>query len=484
MALALIPLYIKLMGVESYAIVGVFTSLMAVVAVLDLGLSQAMNREMARLSSDTSNARRLGDTARTLEVVYWGVAIVVGVVISLLSEPIANYWLNPEQLARDDLRQALQIMGLVIGLRWPVSLYVGGLNGLQQQVQANVWLSIVATIQGVGALGVLWLVAPTIQAFFVWQAIIALAQVFFLRAALWRSLPLGTTGSFERGILKEVWRFAAGMSGISLLATILTQLDKIILSRILNLSEFGYYIFASTVAGGLFRLSIPVFTAYYPRLTELVARNDRQGLVSSYHKGSQLLAVAILPVAFLLIFFSKEILQMWSQDPELVKHTWLLTTLLVIGNLLNGIMHMPYALQLAYGWTSLAFYQNIIAVVLLVPAMFLSASRWGATGVACIWIALNVGYLIIGVHVMHRRLLCDQKWNWYIQDVILPALGVISVTFIGSVILNGSVDLHFVIFGPVIAIVSLSFAVVIASQIRIQFLASIEKHYKYFLFKK
>ena len=149
MGLVFVPFYIRWMGVESYGIVGVFTSLVGILAVLDLGLSQAMTREMARVPSDEQDTHRMADTARTLEVIYWGVAVVVGVAIALLAKPIADYWLNPQQLTRGGLQQAIWIMGLVIALRWPVSLYMGGLNGLQRQVQVNVLLSAVATLQGV-----------------------------------------------------------------------------------------------------------------------------------------------------------------------------------------------------------------------------------------------------------------------------------------------------------------------------------------------
>jgi O-antigen/teichoic acid export membrane protein len=446
MGLAFVPFYIRLMGVESYGIVGVFTSLMGVLSLLDLGLSQAMNREMARLSSKEENVHRIADTARTLEVVYWGVALVVGIVIVLLAKPIADYWLNPEQLSRSDLQQAIFIMGLVIAFRWPVSLYMGGLNGLQRQVQVNVLLSTFATIQGVGALAVLWFVAPTIQAFFLWQAVIALIQVLALRIALWRSLTYDQKGTFNKNILKEIWRFAAGMSGISILATILTQLDKVILSKLLSLSEFGYYTFAATVAAVLFRLVGPVFTAYYPRLTELVSKNDQTELIHTYHQGSQLMAVAILPIAFVLALFSKEILEVWTHNPNLVLNASLLVSLLTIGNALNGLMHMPYALQLAHGWTKLAFFQNTVAVVTLAPAIYFATLRWGALGAATIWIILNAGYILIGVYFMHRRLLRKEKWRWYIGDVIKPLCVVVILNIFARLLLGeGLKDLTLVV---------------------------------------
>lgn len=429
MGLAFVPFYIRLMGVESYGIVGVFTSLMAMLAILDLGLSQAMNREMARLSSKEQNIHHMADTAHTLEVVYWGIALIVGCIIALLAKPIANYWLNPEHLTRGDLRQALWIMGLVIALRWPVSLYTGGLNGLQRQVQVNVLLSVVATMQGVGALIALWFVEPTIQVFFMWQAVVALVQVIALRTVFWRSFPHDHGGTFNKKVLNEIWRFAAGMSGISLLATVLTQLDKVLLSKLLPLSEFGYYTFAATVAAVLFRLIGPVFTAYYPRLTELVSKNDQSGLVNTYHQGCQLMAVVILPVSGVLVFFSKEILDIWTHNPNMVQHASLLISLLTIGNMLNGLMHMPYALQLAYGWTNLAFFQNVVAVAVLAPAIYFTTLRWGAVGAAAVWIVLNSGYILISIHVMHRRLLRNEKWRWYFNDII-KQLGMIIILIV------------------------------------------------------
>ena len=71
MGLAFIPLYIQFMGVEAYGLIGVFISLQAIFAVLDMGLSQTLAREMARLSVFATGRKQMADTARTLEVIYW-----------------------------------------------------------------------------------------------------------------------------------------------------------------------------------------------------------------------------------------------------------------------------------------------------------------------------------------------------------------------------------------------------------------------------
>lgn len=464
MSIVFVPFYIKLMGAEAYGIVGVYVSLVGVLAVLDFGLSQTMNREMARLSHDSRNDLQINNTVHTLEVIYWAMAVFVGVGVCLLAKPITLYWLNPDALNLQEIQLAIQIIGLVMGLRWPVSFYLGGLNGLERQVVVNVILASTATIQGVGALLVLSFIEPTIKAFFIWQAIIALIQVASLKIVLEKNLPELSKRYWDISLLRGLWRFTAGVSGISLFATILTQLDKVILSKILSLTDFGYYTFASTVAAFTFRLVGPVFTAYYPRLTRIVAEADLNSLAERYHQGSQVMSIVLIPIAVVVIFFSEEILTIWTNDPSLVNNASLLVSLLVVGNTLNGIMHMPYALQLAHGWTSLALYQNITAVIVLAPLIYFASLHWGAVGAVSCWIALNAFYLLVVNHFMHRRLLRAEKWRWYSNDLFKPLLSVVGVCLVGRSLLQNEVDTKLTLVTVIVSIITSTFLAVFISE--------------------
>ena len=83
-------------------------------------------------------------------------------------------------------------------------------------------------------------------------------------------------------------------------------------------------------------------------------------------------------------------------------------------------MHLPYALQLAYGWTKLAFYTNLIAVIILVPSIIYMTKWYGPGGAAAVWVALNCAYILISMQFMHRRLMPEEKWRWYFQDLGVP----------------------------------------------------------------
>lgn len=419
MGLAFVPLYIKFMGVEAYGLIGVFLSLQAIFSVLDLGLSQTLAREMARLSVLAAGRQQMVDTAQTLEIIYWVFALLVGSILALCANFIANFWLKPDQLSFETIRNALWIMALVIALRWPLTLYIGGMNGLQRQVSLNVLLAFFATFQGVGAVLVLWLLEPSIETFFIWQAFSSALQVLAIRHGFWRAMPV-IVGGFSLSTLDGVWRFALSMTGISLLAAVLTQLDKLILSKMLTLEQFGFYVFASTVASVLFRVVSPIFTAFLPRYTQLVSSGDYESLKSDYRRGGQIMALALVPAACVLALFSQDILMLWTQNEELVRNSYVLVGVLVLGNMFNGFVNIPYAIQLAYGWTRLALLQNILAVIFVVPALFFAVRMFGGLGAASVWAGLNFLFLVFGASVMHRRLLVGEGRRWYFQAVVCP----------------------------------------------------------------
>ena len=447
MGLIFIPFYIKFIGIESWGLVGFFYTLLIMFGLLDLGLSNTLNRELARLSALPGKEQEMNNLVRTLEVLYWGIAVFVGITIVVVSPFFAHHWIKAEQLSPKIIEQTLLMMGFVIALQMPIGFYSGGLLGLQKQVLLNVINVGMSTLRGAGAALVLWLISPTIQAFFLWQFIVSVIHISLLTLFLWRRLPrCSKSAVFEKYLFKGIWRFAAGMSGISALAVILTQLDKIILSKMLSLEMFGYYTLASMVAMSLGYFFTPVFSSIYPRFTQLFSMGDQEGLKQLYHQGCQFMSVLILPIAIVIALFSHEILFLWTQNPTTAEKSHDLLSILVCGTALNGLMYLPFALQLASGWTRLSILKNIIAVILCVPLIIYMTTRFGAIGAAFVWLGLTTAYVIFEVPIMHQRLLPKEKWRWYWQDVGVPLVAGLITAGLGRVFFNGMASQSMMLF--------------------------------------
>jgi O-antigen/teichoic acid export membrane protein len=148
-----------------------------------------------------------------------------------------------------------------------------------------------------------------------------------------------------------------------------------------------------------------------------------------------LVSIIIFPISITLVFFAEEILSIWIGDPVVVRNTHMLLSLLVIGSMLNALMTLPYTLQLAYGWTKLAFYKNIVAVIFLVPLMVWMVQMYQGIGAAWVWIILNLSYLIFEVPIMHRRLLKSEMWKWYSIDFSFPVIVVFIVGYTSYILM-------------------------------------------------
>jgi len=438
--LVCIPLYIKLLGIEAFGLIGFYLILQAMLQVLDLGLSPTMNREMARYSVQPEKAAEARDLVRTLEAGYWLIGIVNGTLILAAAPLIAAHWIKASAIPVHDVQRTVMLMGVLTVFQWPVSFYQGGLMGLGRQVLYNSISICLVTLANGGAVLILWLVSPTIQGFFLWLVAANAARAILLAIFLWKSLPPATRPSqFDLRQVRKVWRFAAGMSGITAFALVLTQLDKVILSRLLDLKTFGYYAVAGMFGIGLSMIVASVFNTIFPRFSALVAAGNEDELKRFYHRCTQLMAVLILPLAAILALFSTDILQFWTRNAEVARNAGPIATLLVIGSALNGLMNLPYALQLAYGWTSIGLRITIFLIFLTVPAIWFMATSYGAVGAASVWAALNCIYMAIGVPLTHRRLLKGEAWRW-LGEIGSPLVLILLIAFVGKGLIAASLS--------------------------------------------
>ena len=422
-AILLIPQYIKYLGIESYGLVGFYGTLIGSMAILDLGLSTTLNRELAKYKPESRTAKDIRNLTFSLECIYWVIGVLICILIIVFAGLLSNQWIKVEHLSITVVKQSVMLMAAVIAFQWPISLYSGGLTGLEKQVLNNTITVIMTTIRAAGVIIILKYFSPTIQSFFLWQAVISFLYVLIMRVSLWKVMPsYHLRPAFSKQQIKIIWRFAAGMTGISFITFFLSQLDKIVLSKILPLSQFGYYTLAFTVATSITLIVSAFSITFFPRFSKLIASDHQEELKRLYHQACKLIAKIIFPICFVLIFFMRDILKTWTHNDDTVANTCLMAQILLIGSILNSLMVMPYNLLIASGWTKFTIYQNIIASIILVPLLFILTNKYGALGASFVWVLVNAGYVFISQPIMHKKLLKNELWKWYWNDTLLPMI--------------------------------------------------------------
>lgn len=430
---AVVPFYLKYLGMEAYGLIGFFMTAQVMFQLLDMGMAPTMNREVARCTA-SGKLESAGKLLHTLAIIYWSMAVVIGVLIILLAPVVAMHWLKSKDLPNETVVHALMLMGMVVASRWPIGLYQGALIGAQRMTVSSVVNMSMVTLGSIGAVLILAFVSPTIEAFFAWQACVGLIYALTLRKVTWWVIGRSDGNRFDPAELKRIWRFTAGMSAIGLTGLVFSQLDKVILSKVLSLEEFGHYMLATVVVSGLYILITPVFNIIYPRFSTFVAKGDLDSLKKQYRLGTRLLASVLFPAAMLLSVFAEDIVYVWTGNHKVATSTAPIIALLASGSALHGVMHFPYALQLAYGATRLSLTIYAVLIVVMLPLFAFLPLVFGTVGGGAAWLAVLIFYTLFGTWYMHRHLFSGEGVRWLGREVGLPL--VLSVAF-GAIVHQG-----------------------------------------------
>lgn len=406
------PIYLRFLGADAFGLLGLHVTLTSIASLLDIGLTPALTRTVAVLSATREGARQIRTTVRTLEVLYIGATAVVFLGLFQLLPLLATHWLKPNTLNLTTIQVCLQIMAVQLAIQLPLSFYTGGVIGMQRQGLMNAINIGVVAAKAAGAVLLLVVFDADVITFFLWQAAVTAIHLILMAYVLWATLP-GGVARFRLASLQHVWRYAAGMIAITALSILLTQLDKVILSRTLSLEHFGYYMLAWNMASLLIRPAGLVFNAWLPRMTQMASLGSVTELGMLYRSGAQLTNVLVVPVAIAFAVYSHEVLYVYTGNRQLADSSATALTLLSIGSACNALMHVPYALTLAYGWTRFAVSQNTLAVLAIAPITYWASTQFGLNGGGVGWMLVNIAYVLFSPYLIHKKYLQTELDSWY-----------------------------------------------------------------------
>lgn len=422
MGFVFLPLYIAYLGPAAYGIVGFLALIQGWMALLDLGLTPTLTREMARAGTDGLMKQQAKDLLRSVEIITYTLATLIWGAIALSTGFLATEWLNNQMLPTAEISSALSIGAFVIALRFCETIYRGSLSGLQRQVTLNAITAAMATVRGGGAVLILAFVNQSLFSFFAWQAFVSVATILCFGFAVYRALgPSNRRPRFSRQALGDIKGFATGVFSTSLLAILVTQIDKLYLSRAVSLESFGYYVFAAKVATIIGAVAAPIIAALYPHLVATVSRGDDVKERQLFHLWSSRVSAITAPIAAVLSLFGREVVFVWSGNLELAAKTGPLLGALALGSFIHMQAMIPYQVQLAHGWTKLGVWSNIMVLLVISPWLLWTVPSFGSVGAAYVWIAVASTYLLTTAAIMFRRLLQGERWRWLAFDVGLPA---------------------------------------------------------------
>ena len=446
--IVVLPFYLQYLGAEAYGLVGLFTLMQAWLYLLDIGISPTLGREIAYARGREDGFENFIKLLRSFEIIFFILACLVVVLIILSSTWISQNWINAENLNTDTIAYSVSLMSLLIGLRFFASLYRSGINGMEDQV----WLSIaniaIVTFKFIGALLLLQFVTNDIRHFFVYQLLIGIIEVVVLVVRFYIIIPGSCIGygiKFSPDSIRKVAPFALSIAYTAGISIAIMQLDKLILSGMLSLSEFAYLSLVALAANGLLQVFSPVMLALLPRMTVLVSKGKDDEMVSLYRNATQFVAVIVFSTAFVMGAYGQSLLYAWTGDWQAANWGKEVLFWFVLGNAIVALNSFQYNLQNAYGDLALHVKGVTISAVIQIPVIYFAATRYGAIGAGMAWFGFRFMWFLLWTPVVHRKFSPNLHLKWLFIDVvpivIAALVGIFSINIFYEIATESRADI-------------------------------------------
>ena len=424
----LMPVYLHYMGVEAVGLIGFFLMMQAWLQLLDIGLTQTLSRDMSLFHAGSMSAADIWRRLTTLEWVLGAIAIAAAVAIVSSRNWIVTDWLSLGELSRMEAAVSVSAMAVAAGFRFVLGIYRASLTGLGRQVWVNIAATVFATLKFVGVLPLLIYFSSAPGVFFTFQAVAGGLELITFAWVLYRVLPPNPCGiAPDSQALRKMLPMAGAMAFSALVWSVMTQMDKLVLSKLLSLEDYGYFTLAVLVASGVLMLIPPLNQVLQPRMTMLLSASRQDDLCNLYQQATQRVTAVFFAVGGVMAFFAEPLLLVWTGDPVASSAAAPILFWYGLANATIGLLLLPFLLQFAHGKLRLHVIGNVLMVSLLLPLMIFAAVKYGGAGTGAVLFAANLVFVVLWVPQVHRRFFPEVVWRWPLLDVGRVAVPVVLI---------------------------------------------------------
>lgn len=389
-----LPMYLRLLGKTEWGLVAVCVTIQNALTLLDLGFGQIMPKSIAEAHGDVAReARALAVYIR----IYLILALFGFLAGQLLARPLALYWFRTSEIDPARLEMALRLVLVQFVFQFANNAHVGYWNGTQRQVVGNVRQVAFTTMRHCAALLSVAYFARSAFGYLLPFVVITAAEWTCNRQAVlraggfsfWKGPPL------EMRHVLEIVRIARGFAVAILVGLLVTQLDRIVLSKTQDITQYGIYVIVANAGLAFLNLQYPVLRAFFPKIVrEKVASAEAR---SGATRQLLTIVVALCVIPCLIVAgFAPQLLRLWTQNAAVVDSGAFPLRLILIAVAMNAIYNVIYQHIVAQGQSRIVVAINAACLMSSLATVWLVGSGIGIALGGLMWVASTLTQLALG----------------------------------------------------------------------------------------
>ena len=392
-ALFAIPLVMRHLGAEAFAILNLCWIVLGYMAMFDLGLGRALARALAAGDEDE------GGLVWTAVLLLGLLGIVAGGVLILATPLLIAHVIVPP----DHLAQAATWSLWLIGLSMPAVTMGGGLGGILVARGRFGQIAAVRVPTGIGTYLAPAILAPFLTLGPLVAMTLAFRWVALVAHALQVRVAVPTLGHRPRFVsrhARDLLRIGGWMSVSALVGPVMVYLDRFLVAAMVPLARLPAYLIPCEIIARAVLLPGAVVGVLFPAFS--AATNDPQRMARLHGRGLLLTGLLLVPTCAFLAALGPWLLHLWLPDPDISAAAAAPLRLLAFGLLLNGLAHVPFTLLQGLGRVRTTAVLHVVELPCFLALLGWLVPIHGVAGAAMAW-CLRAGADAAVLMILVRR---------------------------------------------------------------------------------
>ncbi|MCZ4673871.1 oligosaccharide flippase family protein [Citrobacter sedlakii] len=387
--IVLIPALIAQIGIEAYGLIGFFTVLQACLSILDAGVGGVLTRESIISKNSLSGFTRFNVLYKKVVFFFIILALVLSFVGWLICQRYSMSWLNTS-LASETVITCTTLMFWIFSLRYIQGPFRSIILSNESQLTLTTINFISITLSQPITLLFLKIYNGDIVFYFIIQLIVAFISSGIIIACGERIRKKILTECKEKNndercvdnktSFKNLFLFALQLSTLSILWILVNQSDKLALTKYISLSQYGIYSVAVSVISILAIFSDPLNQFLQPRLTKFYHERQFDSYLIMFLNAFRFICILTIPLSAFLIFYSEEIVFIWSNDFYLATQVAKYLPWLFIGGVFAAYSNFIFLLLYSFGNLKKHTLVYTIFSLIVIPANIYIAKTYFGEG--------------------------------------------------------------------------------------------------------
>lgn len=404
--LLFIPLIINEIGIEQYGLVSFMLLLLSFLGLLDAGINGGMIRLLSISKNNIFDFRLASILWNKVSYGIIFIALLLLLVFNISAEYLALNWFESD-LPVDLVERCVKVIGIILSLSFLRAYLASKLIGYEKQVQLSFLQIFITTFQYFIPYLALKYLNYDVDVYFVLVAFfIFLDCIFlcFLGVFYTRSI---TSSKFDESEFKEkridsreltlsvFFKNSLHLSGLTILWTLATQLDKLALSKYYSIETFSYYQIAGQVALSINLLIMPVSQYLMPRLSSLYSSGDYAGYADLLIKFFNFFVIFLAIFSPLFFFYGEFVIGLWLNDSSLTENVYIYLKWLLFAALIQSMSNFIFIYYYSTNRVKLQFYAYLTYSAIIIPGSIFFAINYGAEACSIFSFVSSLMFFII-----------------------------------------------------------------------------------------